>query len=145
MLDTVTKSDEAYVEETASIADLFLAANRELALSDARIYRSVDRHLSRTREILRREEFESGNTRLLEGTSQILNIPPSYERQTRKSLEDLCRVHGIRGYSRMTKEIMILRLKAEGVGAPPIPIQAFSKAELIALLQNMLSRQGHAG
>lgn len=141
MFEAVAKSTEPFLEGTASIADLFLAANRELARSDARIYRSVDQHLSRTREILTREESNLGDSRLLDDPDRALQGPPSYERQTRKSLECLCRAHGIRGYSRMTKEAMIQRLKAEGVGAPPIPIHAFTKAELIALLMDVLSRQ----
>ena len=45
--------------DSASIADLFLAASRELASSDARLYRSLDQHLRRTRELLAREDDQS--------------------------------------------------------------------------------------
>lgn len=140
MLNALTERSEPCSGDTASIADLFLAANRELARSDARIYRTVDRHLNRTREILNREESDLVNCRLLDDHSRALDGPPSYQRQTRKSLEALCKSHGIRGYSRMTKQDMIQQLKTAGVDEPPTPIQAFSKAELIALLQEILGR-----
>lgn len=126
--------------EQASLADLFLQASRALAHSDARLYRSVDRHLSRTREILRRAEaLSDGLPHETEASSpQLLFGAPGYERQTRRSLEALCREHGVRGYSRMSKATMIQRLQEAGVEAPPVPMEALSKAELLALLRNVL-------
>jgi hypothetical protein len=135
----VNRSDDC-LRETTSIADLFLEANRELARSDARIYRSVDRHLARTREILNRAEADL-DMPLLAGLPQdMLLAKPSYERQTRKSLENLCRINGIRGYSRMTKQVMITRLKEGGVPAPSVPLDALTKIELIALLEEAVQR-----
>ena len=135
----VNQSDDR-LRETTSIADLFLEASRELARSDARIYRSVDRHLARTREILNRAEADL-DMPLLAGLPQdMLLAKPSYERQTRKSLENLCRINGIRGYSRMTKQVMITRLKEGGVPAPSVPLDALTKIELIALLEEAVQR-----
>jgi hypothetical protein len=70
----------------------------------------------------------------------MLLAKPSYERQTRKSLENLCRINGIRGYSRMTKQVMITRLKEGGVPAPSVPLDALTKIELIALLEEAVQR-----
>jgi len=126
--------------DQASLADLFLQASRSLALSDARLYRSVDRHLSRTREILRQAEASNDGLPLetTVGSPRLLLGAPSYERQTRRSLQALCREHGVRGYSRMSKATMIQRLQEAGVAAPPVPMEALSKAELLSLLRNVL-------
>ncbi len=140
MVDALVNQSEDRLRETTSIADLFLEASRELARSDARIYRSVDRHLARTREILNRAEADL-DMPLLAGLPQdMLLAKPSYERQTRKSLENLCRINGIRGYSRMTKQVMITRLKEGGVPAPSVPLDALKKIELIALLEEAVQR-----
>ena len=116
----------------------------ELAKSDSRLYRSVDRHLRRTREILDKEDNGSGQVdqdakRLLNDShelpSRLLKCEPSFERQPRVCLQDLCKKYGIRGYSRMKKSDLIAALKAKGVAAPAVPMQAFSKAELLALIE----------
>ena len=59
----VIPTDEGQ-EEGLSLADLFLKASQSLAHSDARLYRSVDRHLSQTREILRQAEAATGGVPL---------------------------------------------------------------------------------
>lgn len=80
MLDHDADRAGTNTEGTPSIADLFQAASQELARSDARIYRSVDRHLTRMREILKREECEMEEARLLdEPSTTSLQGPPSYE------------------------------------------------------------------
>ena len=135
----IDRADER-LGETVSIADLLLKANRELAQSDARIYRSVDRHLMRTREILSNAQDKLDSNLLTEAPDNLLIGEPSYDRQTRRSLENLCRVHAIRGYSRMTKEKMISRLSEEGVPPPPTPLDAFTKSELLSLLQVAVRR-----
>ena len=142
----VLPADEG-LEERVSLADLFLQTSRSLAHSDARLYRSVDRHLSRTREILRQAEAEIGGVPLENAPSspRLLFGAPSFERQNRKSLEMLCRKHGVRGYSRMSKATMIQHLQQAGVAAPPVPIEALSKSELLILLRDLLSTQAHDG
>ncbi|TGG85814.1 MAG: hypothetical protein ERJ69_02185 [Aphanocapsa feldmannii 288cV] len=140
MIEKLANGGDQAAPKEVSIAELFLDASRELARSDARIYRSVDRHLTRTREILNRAESELKDSLLLEEPCQALQVQYSYERQTRKSLESLCRIHRIRGYSRMTKKLIIMHLKAKGVPDPAVPIEAFTKNELIALLRNVLHR-----
>lgn len=140
MVEALVNQSDDRLRETTSIADLFLEASRELAQSDARIYRSVGRHLARTREILNRAEADIEIPLLAQISQDTLLEKPSYERQTRKSLESLCRTNGIRGYTRMTKENMIARLKDGGVPAPPVPLDALTKIELIALLEEAVQR-----
>lgn len=130
--------------DSESIADLFLAASRELASSDARLYRSLGRHLSLARELLSQEESMSVSALQQQKLPFVLEGEHSYERQTRRSLQDLCRIHGIAGYSRMSKKIMIESLIAKGVQAPHIPLEALTKAELIDALRNLIKRELHA-
>ena len=131
-------SDESLGRE--SLADLFLQASRSMAHSDARLYRSVDRHLSRTREILRQADAITDGLPLdtAARSTRLLLGAPSFERQTRKTLKALCRQHSVRGYSRMSKATMIQRLQETGVAAPPVPMEALSKAELLSLLRDVL-------
>lgn len=135
--DSLTPADET-LDQQVSLAGLFLQASRSLAHSDARLYRSVDRHLSRTREILRQAASGTMPEELTAPSPQLLQGAPSYERQTRKSLEALCRKHSVRGYSRMSKDLMIQHLQQKGVAAPPVPMEALSKAELLSLLRVLL-------
>jgi hypothetical protein len=132
-------------EEQGSLADLFLQASRELAHSDARLYRSVDRHLRRTREILRQAAAETDGVSPHPPSPPIALLlgAPSFERQTRQSLEMLCKQHGIRGYSRMSKPTMILRLQDAGVEEPPVPLEALSKGELLTFLRDVLGSGGN--
>jgi hypothetical protein len=148
MLEGLPESIEPAGEEKLSLADLFMAASRELAQSDARIYRSVDSHLKKTREILSDLDAEISEAvpckALPDKSSALHSIPPSFERQTRKSLETLCRRYGIVGYSRMGKDEMIRRLRMQGVDPPPVPLEALSKAELIGLLRKVNLESEHA-
>ena len=137
--DWVLPTDE-HGEQQVSLADLFLQASRSLAHSDARLYRSVDRHLARTRELLQQADaINDGLPLETPGPApQVLLGAPSYARQTRKSLQALCRTHGVRGFSRMSKATMIQHLQAAGVAAPPVPMEVLSKAELLSLLRDLL-------
>ena len=142
-LNPVTDREEQLQSESPSIANLFLAANSELARSDARLYRSVDQHLKRTREILNQDELHSTKRPILDDPLRNLTGPPSFERQTRQSLQNLCKHHGIRSFSRMTKEGMVEALKSKGVSVPPIPLQALTKSELIAAIESKLYYDCH--
>jgi hypothetical protein len=139
VLDPVPERTDPPTSDSGSIADLFLAASRELASSDARLYRSLDKHFKRTRELLSSESEQLDTAQTLKDSSRDLIGASSYERQTRSSLQDLCKVHGITGYSRMTKKAMIECLVSKGVDTPRIPFEALSKAELIAALRDVLS------
>ena len=140
----LTKSIGQDVDEPLSIADLFLQANRELAKSDARIYRAVDRHLVATRELLKQEELRQDGTLALNEPYLGFALAYGYGKQTRRSLEDLCRQHSIRGFSRMSKEQMISHLQEKGIPEPPIPLDAYTKSELIGFLHDILEGHSHA-
>ena len=144
VFDLVSERTDANPSDSGSIADLFLAASRELASSDARLYRSLDRHLKSTRDILAQEDELSDPLPLQATHTHALAGACSFERQTRLSLRELCREHGIPGYSRMTKKLMIERLIAKGVDAPLIPLEALSKAELIEALRDILKNKRYA-
>ncbi len=131
-------------ESSGSLAGMFLAANQELARSDARIYRSIGEHLQRTRAILDQEARDDGQQTDHKNEDSISPRPllqgqPSFERQLRADLICLCKRNGIRGYSRMNKKEIIARLDSKGVVAPPTPLHAFSKAELLSLIENLVS------
>jgi hypothetical protein len=140
MVNSLSKGEEECLDQQDSVADLFLEVSRELARSDSRIYRSVGRHIARTREILERASDDLDQPLLQEEPDDLTLGGPSYERQTRKSLERLCRSHGIRRYSRMTKNEMICRLREAGVPTPPIPLDALTKKELIELHEDTVRR-----
>jgi len=139
VLDPVPEHADPALDSSASIADLFLAASRELASSDARLYRSLDRHLRHTRELLVQADEISGLSLPQPQSQSLIEGGRSYERQTRRSLQELCRDNGIPGYSRMNKKDMIEHLVAKGVDAPQIPLEALSKAELIEALRSLMS------
>lgn len=138
MAETLIEHTDDSLEGNISIADLFLMASRELALSDSRIYHSVDKHLQCTRRILSNAEAHLDLRLLGDSNIDLLQGPPSYDRQTRKSLESLCRKYQVRGYSRMTKVQMITHLKEMGVPDPPTPLDALSKSELLTLLKEII-------
>lgn len=122
-----------------SIASLFQAACRELAQSDAKIYRSVGQHIARTKEILNQAEAVNNSPKLAESLSQIVvEMAPTYDRQTRKSLELVCKEHGITGYSRLSKSKMVALLQANEIPPPPVPMEALTKAELITFLRQAI-------
>lgn len=138
-LDHMDRRPEHQGEPPDSLASLFLHASRQMALTDARIFRSIDQHLKATRDVLSRAAAEAPEAAPLGHLPARHECPPSYERQTRQSLEALCRAHAVRGFSRMNKPQMIAALKALGVPPPPVPLQALSKSELIALIEDILS------
>lgn len=144
VLDLVPESADQSPVDSVSIADLFLNASRELAKSDARLYRSLDLHIRNTREVLAREDLPAEALAQRQSPHRLLTGACSYERQTRRSLQQLCKDNDIKGYSRMTKSVMIERLLAKGIDAPRIPLEALSKAELIDALRHMMAQERHA-
>ena len=125
--------------QASSIASLFHEACWEMAKSDARIYRSVGQYITRTQEILRQAEDGSGFVQLAEPSIELLSVAaPTYDKQTRKSLENHCKAHGISGYSRLNKKQIVSLLQGNKIPPPPVPIEALTKAELIELLRQAI-------
>lgn len=121
-----------------SIADLLEATTRELAGTDARVYRRVGAHISRTAKAA--EDLGEASA---SSTKPVKALPlcGSFEKQTVKSLKHLCRTNGITKFSGLKKSLLIDLLKAHGVTPPPPDLQAMKKAELIELIQKLMAYQ----
>ena len=94
-----------------SIADLLEATTRELAGTDARVYRRVGAHISRTAKAA--EDLGEASA---SSTKPVKALPlcGSFEKQTVKSLKHLCRTNGITKFSGLKKSLLIDLLKAHG-------------------------------
>ena len=121
-----------------SIADLLEATTRELAGTDARVYRRVGEHISKTAAAA--EELNEASSSARKPT-KALPISGSFEKQTVKSLQQLCRTNGIPKFSGLKKSLLIDLLKAHGVTPPPPDLNAMKKTELIALIKELLAYQ----
>lgn len=118
-----------------SIADLLEKTNRELAGTDARVYRRVADHLQRSSAALDAlQDPQPGGT---QGSNALL-CKGSFLQQTAASLKRLCKEHGIKGYSKLQKASLAQLLERHGVTPPPPPLESFTKKELIALVRQLL-------
>ena len=121
-----------------SIADLLEATTRELAGTDARVYRRVGEHISKTAAAAEDLKEASSSSRK---PTKALPISGSFEKQTVKSLQQLCRTNGITKFSGLKKSLLIDLLKAHGVTPPPPDLNAMKKSELIALIHELVEYQ----
>ena len=122
-----------------SIADLLEATSRELAGTDARVYRRVDTHLKRTAQAI--EELSS-TAREAGGSALALLGRGSFQQQSVATLKGLCKQHGIKGYSKLKKPALAAALEQHGVEPPPRPLERFSKQELIGLIRQLITGLG---
>lgn len=118
-----------------SIADLLEQTNRELAGTDARVYRRVADHLQRTSAGL--QALEDGQPGVTQPPASLLG-QGSFQKQSVARLKQLCREHGIKGASRLPKAALASVLEDHGITPPPPPLESFSKKELIALVRRLL-------
>ena len=58
--------------------------------------------------------------------------------QTNKTLQDLCRKNGIKGFWKLKKAGLVDVLKKNGVQPPPKAIERFSKKELVSIVKELL-------
>ena len=117
-----------------SIADLLEATSRELAGTDARVYRRVGEHLQRTAQAI--EELSSP----AESSHRALALlgKGSFLQQSVATLKALCKQNGIAGYSKLKKAELASVLEQHGLEPPPRPLESFSKKELIGLVKQLL-------
>jgi hypothetical protein len=123
---------------TPSIADLLEATNRELAGTDARVYRRVGVHLQRTSQAIEHlagPASGGGDPRAL-----ALLGRGTFLQQTVATLKGICKEHGIKGYSKLKKLALAAVLEQHGVEPPPRPLESFSRKELIALVRQLLEQ-----
>jgi hypothetical protein len=118
-----------------SIADLLEQTNRELAGTDARVYRRVADHLQRTGSAL--QDLQEGPPGATPAPATLLG-KGSFQKQSVASLKRLCREHGIKGTSKLQKAGLAKVLEEHGVTPPPPPLESFSKKELITLVRQLL-------
>ncbi len=118
-----------------SIADLLEQANRELAGTDARVYRRVATHLQRSSTAL--QDLQDPQPAGTQNLKALLG-KGSFLQQTVASLKRLCKEHGVKGYSKLQKEALAKVLEHHGVTPPPPPLESFTKKELIALVRQLL-------
>jgi hypothetical protein len=119
-----------------SIADLLEQTNRELAGTDARVYRRVADHLRRSSAAL--DDLQDPQPGPRRDPKALLG-KGSFLQQPVTSLRRLCKEHGIKGYTRLTKAALANLLERHGVSPPPPPLEGFTKKELIALLRQLLA------
>jgi hypothetical protein len=124
---------------TPSIADLLEATNRELAGTDARVYRRVGVHLQRTMQAIE----DLAGTASGGGESRALALlgRGSFLQQSVATLKNLCKANGIKGYSKLKKPALATVLEQHGVQPPPRPLESFSKKELICLVRQLLKHR----
>ena len=119
-----------------SIADLLEATTRELAGTDARVYRRVGEHISKTAAAA--EELNEASTQSKKAVPALLGTG-SFKQQSLKTLRGLCRENGIKGYSKLNKSSLTEVLEAHGVSPPPRPLESMTKKELIALVRALIA------
>lgn len=119
-----------------SIADLLEQSHRDLAATDARVYRRVATHLERSASALKALEEEQPEApcpgKLLLGRGSFLQQPVA-------TLKRLCKEHGIQGYSKLRKAALARELERRGVAPPAPPLESFTKKELIALVRRLMA------
>ena len=123
---------------TPSIADLLEATSRELAGTDARVYRRVAEHVQRTAHAI--EELQSPSPQATISPLALLGRG-SFQQQTVATLKGLCKQHQIPGYSKLKKADLARVLEQHGVEPPPRPLESFSKKELIGLVRQLLVQE----
>ncbi len=118
-----------------SIADLLEQTNRELAGTDARVYRRVADHLQRSSAVL--HDLQDHHPAGRHDPKAMLG-KGSFLQQSVASLKRLCKEHGIKGTSKLRKAELANVLERHGVTPPPPPLESFTKKELIALVRQLL-------
>ena len=116
------------------IADALRATLKTVAESDARALRDLDQELRRVSDA---EQPTSPSLRGRVDAKALLG-EGSFHQQTVANLKRLCKTHGITGYSKLKKAELCQALQANGVQAPPPPLESFSKKELVAMLKTVL-------
>ena len=110
-------------------------SHRELAGTDARVYRRVADHLQRSSAAL--HDLQDPQATRTQDPKALLGNG-SFLQQSAASLKRLCKAHGIKGYSKLQKAALAQLLERHGVTPPPPPLESFTKKELIALVRKLL-------
>ena len=114
------------------IADALRSNLHQLAQSDARSLRAMEQELRGA------QDTESAPLFTAAPDAKALLGSGSFQQQSVATLKRLCKENGIKGYSKLKKPELSKILKANGVTAPPPPLESFSKKELVAMLKKVL-------
>ena len=117
------------------IAEALRSNLQSIAQSDARTLRELDQELSAATAVAGSEKQSALPG--LTGVKALLGNG-SFDQQTVAVLKSLCRMHGLKGYSKLKKADLAVLLSTSGVEPPPRPLERFSKKELVSLLRQIL-------
>lgn len=117
------------------LADALRANLRAVAESDARALRELDQELKAVSALA-----STATARGIPGQLDIKGLlgTGNFRQQTVSTLKQLCKEHGIKGFSKMKKPELCRILEAKKVEPPPPPLESFSKKELVAMLKALL-------
>ena len=116
------------------LAEALRANLKSVAASDARALREIDQELkAATSGVVPTETQLTGQV-----DAKALLDKGSFKQQSVTSLKRLCKQNGIKGFSKLKKAELCKTLEAQGVQAPPPPLESFSKKELVAMLKKLL-------
>lgn len=116
------------------LADALRANLKAVAASDARALREIDQELkAATAQVATPAPALSGHI-----DPKAFLGKGRFQQQTVARLRQLCKQHGIKGYSKLKKPELCKALEVEGIQPPPPPLESFSKKELVAMLKKVL-------
>ena len=116
------------------LAEALRANLKSVAASDARALREIDQELKAAMSAVVPTEAQlSGQV-----DAKALLGKGSFKQQTVITLRRLCKENGIKGFSKLKKAELCKTLEAQGIQAPPPPLESFSKKELVAMLKTFL-------
>ena len=116
------------------LAEALRANLKSVAASDARTLREIDQELKAAMSGFVPSEAQlSGQV-----DAKALLGKGSFMQQTVKTLRRLCKENGIKGFSKLKKAELCKTLEAQGIQAPPPPLESFRKKELVAMLKTFL-------
>ena len=116
------------------LAEALRANLKSVAASDARALRELDQELrAATSGVVPSEAHLTGQV-----DAKALLGKGSFKQQTVTTLRRICKENGIKGFSKQKKAELCKTLEAQGIQAPPPPLESFSKKELVAMLKTFL-------
>ena len=116
------------------LAEALRANLKSVAESDARALREMGQELrAATSGVVPSEAHLTGQV-----DAKALLGKGSFKQQTVTTLRRICKENGIKGFSKLKKADLCQTLEAQGIQAPPPPLESFSKKELVAMLKTLL-------
>ena len=117
------------------LAEALRANLKSVAESDARALREIDQELkAATSGVVPAEVQLTGQI-----DAKALLGKGSFKQQTVTTLRRICKENDIKGVSKLKKADLCQTLEAQGIQAPPPPLESFSKKELVAMLKQLLA------